>query len=132
MDKQLIEGIALEVAKEIYLGENQSWRKDGIINEFATRFLSRIDAERGKEAVAKVLVHYNYGPDYKASVEWLTDYRLAPDTPLFISPTIPEGMAKDAARFRWMLENPDRAASLLDGIGPSYWCSELDRFIVTA
>ena len=119
MDKQLIERIALEVAKD-YLKLKLGDRKGldiydldlddedlkPLISEIERecadsfmQFLTRIDAERGKEAVAKVLVHYNYGPDYKASVEWLTDCRLVPDTPLFLSPTIPEGMAKDAERF---------------------------------
>ena len=95
MNKELIERIALEVAKEIYLGENQSWRKDGIINEFAHAFLSRIDAERGKDAIGYIEKHIldrikEYG---FAHAEISTINRSSSRVPLFLSPTIPEGMA---------------------------------------
>ena len=94
MDKQLIERIALEVAKEIYLGENQSWRKDGIINEFAHAFLARIDAERGKEAVATKLATDNPFSCFKVSLVDSEKLAALPaGTQLFLSPTIPEGMA---------------------------------------
>lgn len=88
MDKQLIERIALEVVEEIYHGENQSWRKDGIIAVFATRLLPRIDAERWKEAACVVDFSKQGWRDFIESIRVLPD-----GTPLFLSPTIPEGMA---------------------------------------
>lgn len=89
MDKKTLERL-----REIGAIVGRNWRTaEGRVVQAAARELERLDVERGKEAVAKVLVHYNYGPDYKASVEWLTDCRLVPDTPLFLSQTIPEGMA---------------------------------------
>ena len=124
MDKQLIERIALEVAEAMPKGF--LWREGcgyeaGVIKsevrDFAHRFLARIDAERGKEAVAWFACADNngsvplelWGFDEKSckhavlenarSVGWkgtIDGYLLHMSwiiRPLFLSPTIPEGVA---------------------------------------
>ena len=42
---------------------------------------------------------------------------------------VPEDIRKDAERWRWAKENPDRAASVLENLGSSYFDSEVDKFI---
>ena len=42
---------------------------------------------------------------------------------------VPEDIRKDAERYLWMLNNPDRGMSLLEHIAPDYWNGEIDRAI---
>ena len=90
MDKEMIEKIALEVGDEL---PDMDGGSSSCI-EFAHAFLARIDAERGKGAVATKLATDNPFSCFKVSLE--DSERLAalpPGTQLFLSPTIPEGMA---------------------------------------
>ena len=89
MDKQLIERIALEEAGEYGL------ETAAALTDFAERFLARIDAERGKAAVAWRLENGIGGEPCLLNHKFFSDMK-----PLFLSPTIPEGMAKDAKRYR--------------------------------
>jgi len=96
MGKQLIERIALEAMRSIAaedpdtpieVVDDMSSEDKRIMVEFCTRFLARIDAERGKDAVGMFAVledkNWHQVPSsYVGSI------------PLFLSaPTIPEGMA---------------------------------------
>jgi len=84
--KELIKRVALEVAKET----NFHW--DGTLFNFASRFITRIDAERGKSAVA--WMDSSGHPKHISYVQSATELRLyGPLKPLFLSPTIPEGYA---------------------------------------
>jgi hypothetical protein len=38
-------------------------------------------------------------------------------------------LEKDAARYRWILDNPELAENLLANLAPFYWSSEIDRII---
>ena len=38
-------------------------------------------------------------------------------------------LKRDAERYRWAKINPDRAASIFDCLGPSYFDSEFDKFM---
>ena len=88
MDKQLIERIALEEAGEYGL------ETDAALTDFAHRFLARIDAERGKEAVATKLATDNPFSCFKVSLADSEKLAALPaGTKLFLSPTIPEGTA---------------------------------------
>jgi len=94
MDKQLIERIALEAAEEFISMANTSPLVFKChIPEFAHRFLARIDAERGNEAVGQLV-----DEGFK-QIHWFSKPPVG--SLLFRSPTIPEGMALDAARYRY-------------------------------
>ena len=83
MDKKLIERIALEEAGEYGL------ETDAALSDFAHRFLARVDAERGKGAHAWEDVDRFYSKDDPE----LSGHIRETATPLFLSPTIPEGWA---------------------------------------
>ena len=80
-----IEELALEAAKELvparmFVGD--------FIQKFAVQLIAAVDAERGKDAVAI----YKYQPaTLSYGVQWLINTPLPNDTPLFLSPTLPEG-----------------------------------------
>ena len=121
MDKERIEAIALEVANAMQQGflwhEGCGW-ESGIIpsevREFAHRFLTRIDAERGKEATAWFTDDHlcdrsatTYCPD--VAERWRQ--KGWPVTPLYTTPqpAVPEGYAlvpveqqKNASRYEWL------------------------------
>lgn len=86
--------IALEVAKETdeYLSTKiaapESWREIRD-QELCKRFLAAVDAERGKAQLPVGFV------DHGGIVYWHNKENKPPanDTQLFLSPTIPEGMA---------------------------------------
>ena len=62
---------------------------------------ARIDAERGKEAVATKLATDNPFSCFKVSLVDSEKLAALPaGTQLFLSPTIPEGIAKDAERYQ--------------------------------
>lgn len=84
MDKKLIERIALEVADALDEGDTEA------CIEFATLFLARIDAERGKEAVAWRAETGYEQPEY---LYFEREPIRMKGVPLYLSPTIPEGMA---------------------------------------
>ena len=145
MDKQLIERCAIaamrETAEGVEAGEvmdreielaaidHMDEESKSLTVKLFSAFLARIDAERGKEAVAWFALADNNGPvplelwgfDEKAckhavlenarSVGWkgtIEGYLLHMGwtiRPLFLSPTIPEGMAKDAERYRFIRMN---------------------------
>ena len=127
MDKQLIERIALEVAKD-YLKFKFGDRKGldiydldlddedlkpliaEIERECADsfmQFLTRIDAERSKKAAAWFInVNDECDPDHPLYQQISKGFEGCLGTfPLFRSPTIPEGMAKDAERYRFIRMN---------------------------
>ena len=91
MDKKLIERIALEVARDlVFPGFEIDDVMASALTKYASAFLARIDAERGKDAVAFRMidgdeVEYN-------GIDQFSCGRTGGD-PLFLSPTIPEGMA---------------------------------------
>lgn len=94
MEKERLDEIALEVVKERegFIWEEGSYSETGVLEyeviDFARRFLKRIDAERGKDAVA-------WMSPGKERIEFSrADTVYGSHTlPLFLSPTIPEGMA---------------------------------------
>ena len=91
MNEEQIKKIALEVARE--------WGCDRPL-EFASLFaatLKRIDAERGKEAVAWVDTLEAAQPRCVTNLDYrsVTEAKLGVEyIPLFLSPTIPEGWAQ--------------------------------------
>ena len=90
MDKQLID-IAHEMwaAAQLVPGEGVEDGVDRIVD-----ILARIDAERGKDAVATKLATDNPFSCFKVSLADSEKLAALPaGTPLFLSPTIPEGMA---------------------------------------
>ena len=96
MDKQLIERIALEKRNAL---EHETKRNiaapDWDIQALVTRCLARIDAERGKDAIGYIEKHMlerikEFG---FAHVEVSNINRSSSRVPLFLSQTIPEGMA---------------------------------------
>ena len=86
MDKQLIEQIA-EVAYEDAMGQSLRPKDRREVVRVCVAFLARIDAERGKKAVAVVDFREQGWRDFVDAVRVLPD-----GTPLFLAPTIPEGM----------------------------------------
>ena len=104
MNEEQIKAIAMEVAKSMHEGflwkEGCGW-ESGIIpsevREFVTRFLTRIDAERGKEAVAWALFAENGNIRIWSSapeeVKKLAEEQGMTLLPLYLSPAIPEGWA---------------------------------------
>lgn len=103
MDKQLIERIALEAMRSIAADEDADLAEivddmededKRVMVEFCARFLARIDAERGKSAVA-VVEHEEPG----APITWkraqlnYAGLKLQHGTKLFLSQTTPEGWA---------------------------------------
>lgn len=94
MDKKTIELIAVEVLKEMGSTYTDATFDDEALR-FFTIFLSHIDAERGKVATGWfVNVNRDCDPDNPHFQQVAKQYEGDPDTfPLFLSPTIPEGMA---------------------------------------
>lgn len=95
MDKKLIERIKYEVRAEMRSEFSPS--VESFIDAYVDRLIARIDAERGKEAVAWALFSENGNIRIWTSAPEEVR-RLAEDqgmtlSPLFLSPTIPEGMA---------------------------------------
>lgn len=84
MDKQLIERIALEEAGEYGL------ETDAALTDFAHRFLARVDAERDNDAKAWISDGFITTDRSKVNQWSQNGYEV---NPLFLSPTIPEGMA---------------------------------------
>ena len=84
MNKEMIERIALEVAGTIAA----PFVSDECLTRFARELLARIDAERGKGAVAWRLENGISGEPCLLNHKFFHDME-----PLFLSPTIPEGMA---------------------------------------
>ena len=98
MDKQLIDNAhEIWAAAQLLPGEG--------IEDGAKRIagiLARIDAERGKDAVAFRLTD---GDDVEYNgIDQFSCGRTGGE-PLFLSPTILEGMAKDAERYRFIRMN---------------------------
>ena len=96
MDKQLIERIALEVAEAMpegfLLSEGCGYEVGVVKSEvrnFAHAFLARIDAERGKGAVAFRMID---GDDVEYNAIDQFSCGRTGGEPLFLSPTITEGM----------------------------------------
>ena len=90
-DKELIERLALEVAKNISF-EHRAPLSDTSIITFATRLLAAYLAERGGEAAARTIERvtntgYSYVKALSHDIPANTDLFLAPQPP------IPEGMA---------------------------------------
>lgn len=100
MNKELIEQIAIATSKDISF-EHRAPLTDVSIVTFATRFLARIDAERGKDAFGYVGAHIAkwMAEGAKGCGTTITKHQSSPDdVPLYLSPTIPEGMALVKAR----------------------------------
>jgi len=103
MKKELIERIAMEVLDSFKSEANDPNQTDReSVTEFAARFLARIDAERGKEAVAIRTFDGEGGYDYRGTDgddTYIADFdarnpnHVGWAEPLFLSQTIPEGMA---------------------------------------
>ena len=104
MNKERIEVIAIEVAEEMpqgFLWNEGCGYESGVIKsevrEFAARFLSRIDAERGKEAVAWMcwLDDDSEMPMHRACLTTFEPIQYVRRRPLFLAPqpAIPEGYA---------------------------------------
>lgn len=89
MNKELIERIVAEVDDEMESFDNSGpgpgihFFEPAELTEFVTRCIARIDAERGKGAFLWVDAD---GDTFKANL-------YGKCRPLFLSPTIPEGMA---------------------------------------
>lgn len=77
-----VEEIAREVAKTFEVNAIQ-YLSDGEVAAYASKLIAAVDAERGKDAVAWMNIH--------GAVSRLHEH--SDDVPLFLSPTIPEGMA---------------------------------------
>jgi len=126
MDKQLIERLALETHKQFFADEvhkvpieeltaDLSEEEKERVVKIATRFLSAVDAERGKEAVATVLSAHSpfHGVQSISCVE-----EIPVTTKLFLAPqpAIPEGMALHAKQL----------AEVLMAIKDEFFFAEID------
>ena len=88
-----VEEIALEISKEMGLEDDEA------NFEFAQRLIAAVDAERGKDAVGWMWQHEDTG-NMGVIDQWQIDNgweegnpRIHIIGPVFLSPTIPEGMA---------------------------------------
>lgn len=93
MNKEQIESIALEVLRDSHCDMTTT---DAV--NFARDFLTRIDAERGKDAKAWLITGKQLGVPYQDVTQRQEVIDRAQSlgykvSPLFLSPTIPEGMA---------------------------------------
>lgn len=119
MDKQLIERAAIAamcaVATSAQMGDASDYELSAIANmnekdkaltvALFSEFLARIDAERGKDAVA--LLHSDgYWTISKTASDGLRERlkKFGCRVPVFLSPTIPEGMAQGIEAVAKMLD----------------------------
>ena len=125
MDKQLIERIALEVAKDlVFPGFEIDAVMSSALTKYAGAFLARIDAERGKDAVAWFVNSEPVGrnPHYEQISK---EYEGGIGTfPLFFSQTIPEGMA--------LVPLEPTNAMKVAGDNAGFWCADKWRAMVSA
>ena len=122
MDKQLIERIALEVAKDlVFPGFEIDAVMSSALTKYAGAFLARIDAERGKDAVAFRLTD---GDDVEYNgIDQFSCGRTGGE-PLFLSPTILEGMA--------LVPLEPTNAMKVAGDNAGFWCADKWRAMVSA
>jgi len=132
MDKQLIERLALEVCKAVYVGEETTFHRYNL-DRFAELVIEAYLAEQGGKAVAYGVLEYEQGEpnpeqpvwDYICSwpeaaqehindrVQGQLDDGIEPMRykayPLFLAPQIPEGMALvPIERIQKLLEYSDK------------------------
>jgi len=118
MDKQLIERIALEVSG----ATPEDMHEEAWIKWFATRLIARIDAERGKSAVAWVDTLDTARPRCITNLDYrsVTEAKLGVEyVPLFLSPTIPEGMALVPKGINYLDDTPRPSVMKLLAVPPT-------------